>query len=240
MTKESKSKKAKNGAPDLDDEQVKQWLIAHPEFLENNTDLVTDVISANRVSGEGIVDMQSFLVERLQKEVAELKSTQSELVSATRSNLQTQTMVFESIRAILQATNLAHFVHILTQDLPEILDVDVITLCVEDGSIPLPTMTGLQKLKKGNIDKARWDERNILMRPAAPKSKAVFGPAMELVASDALIKLEVPVLNSPAMLAIGSREVGHFHPEQATDLLSFFGYCVQSTLRMWVEQVTAS
>ena len=239
MAKDSgkKLKKAKPGSA-LDATQVRDWIIAHPDFFDTNSDLLTDIISANRISGDGVVDMQSFLVERLQKQLNDLKLLQTNLVEATRTNLHTQNMVHRSIKAILSATSISHFVHILTQDLPEYLDVDVITLCVEDGAIPLPAITGLQRLKSGNINKANWNADNILMRASAPKSKAVFGPAMDLVASDALIRLEVPSLNAPVMLAIGSREIGHFHSDQGTDLLLFLAICVQSSLQMWLEQQT--
>lgn len=239
MAKETRKKlggSKSNG--ELDEGLVKDWLAAHPEFLEQNTNLISDVIATNRISGDGVVDMQSFLVERLQNQLIDLKSTQNDLVKSVRANLHTQDMVHRSVKAILNATSVSHFVHILTQDLTEHLEVDVITLCVEEGAIPLPSMTGLQRLKKGNINKANWNTENILMRPVAPRSKAVFGPAMDLVASDALIKLNIPSLNAPAMLAIGSREEGHFHDDQSTDLLSFFAVCVQSSLQMWLEQTT--
>lgn len=236
----SKKRNSSKADSALDADQIRDWLVAHPNFFEANSDLITDMVAANRHSGDGVVDMQSFLVERLQKQVSDLKSVQANLVNATRSNLHTQNMVHKSIKAILSATSISHFVHILTQDLPEYLDVDVITLCVEDGSIALPAMTGLQRLKKGNIGKANWNADDILMRPSAPKSKAVFGPAKDLVSSDALIRLDVPLLNAPSMLAIGSREIGHFHSDQGTDLLCFLAACVQSSLQMWLEQQTIS
>ncbi|WP_169566190.1 DUF484 family protein [Sneathiella limimaris] len=231
----------KNQVPtDLNEEVVRQWLQDHQDFLERNSDLLTDVIAANRVSGDGVVDMQSFLVERLQHQVSDLRSTQVDLVKTTRENLHIQDMVHQSVTAILSATSISHFVHILTQDLPEYLDVDVITLCVEEGSIPLPAMTGLQRIKKGNINKANWSNGNILMRPNAPKSKAVFGPAKDLIESDALIRLNVPSLNAPSMLAIGSRETGHFHPEQGTDLLHFLASCIEASLQNWLEHTPQS
>jgi len=230
----SKSPKAKATAS-FDEDAVREWLIARPDFVEKNVDLFVGALLPDREVGEGVIDMQSVLVDRLRKQITDLKSLQGDFVSAARANLHTQDMVLNSVKAILAATNITHFVHILTQDLPEYLDVDVVTLCIEDGPIPLPAMTGLQRLKKGNIDKANWNDKNILMRPNAPRSKAVFGPAMDLVASDALIKLDIASLNTPAMLAIGSRQIGHFHAEQATDLLSFLATCIQSSLQMWLE-----
>lgn len=226
----------KVSSPDLREEDVRNWLIAHPDFLTTNADLLTTVLPPERDSGDGVIDMQSFLVSRLQKEVSHLNTVQSDFVKAARANLHTQGMVHSAIQAILSATNLGHFVHILTQDLPELLEIDVITLCVEDGPIPLPDMTGLQRLKAGSIKRANWQKQTIILRPVAPKSKAVFGPAKDLVYSDALIRLDVPSLHADAMIAFGSRETGHFQEDQATDLLNFLAIAMQSCMQMWLEQ----
>jgi len=227
-----------DGIPDLSEEDVRSWLVAHPDFLANNADILTSVLPPERASGDGVIDMQSFLVSRLQKEVAKLTEMQDGFVKAARSNMHTQEMVHASVQAILGASSLSHFVHILTQDLPELLEIDVITLCVEDGPIPLPDMTGLQRLKEGSIDRANWQGQKIILRPTAPKSKAVFGPAKDLVHSDALIKLDVPSLHANAMIAFGSRETDHFHEDQGTHLLEFLAVAMQSCLQMWLEQKT--
>lgn len=241
MTKGSGKKSANADKPTspISEADVRDWLNAHPDFLEKNADLLATAIPPTRISGEdGVVDMQSFLVERLQKEVKKLTSLQNDFVSAARINIHTQKMIHNAVQALLAATGFAHFVHILTQDLPEILDVDVLTLCIEDGPIPLPEMTGLQRLKEGSIERPNWRGGNILMRPDAPQSKAIFGPAMELVRSDALIKLDISSLHAHSMLAIGSREAGHFESDQGTELMSFLASCVQSCLQMWLEHTT--
>jgi len=239
----AKSKKGTSSTEDkttLDEDQVREWLNAHPDFLKENAELLADAAAPKRQSGDGVVDMQSFLVERLQNEVKRLTEQQEMFVGAARQNQLIQNRVHHSVQALLSATGFAHFIHILTQDLPEILEVDVITLCIEDGPIPLPEMTGLQRLKSGSVERANWRGGQILMRPLASKSKAIFGPAMDLVTSDALIRLEIPSLHAEAMLAIGSREENHFHPDQGTELLSFLAICTQSCLQMWLENTTPS
>jgi uncharacterized protein len=221
---------------DINEEDVRNWLVLHPEFLTTNADLLAPSLPAGRATGDGVIDMQSVLVNRLQSEVADLTAIQNEFVKATRMNSHTQDMVHASVQAILSATSLNHFVHILTQDLPELLEIDVITLCIEDAPISLPEMTGLQRLKEGSIARANWHGRDIILRAVAPKSKAVFGPAKDLVQSDALIKLDVPSLHANAMIAFGSRESDHFQDEQGTELLAFLAMAMQSCLQMWLEQ----
>lgn len=235
---DSKTENPDNRLADLSGEAVRDWLIAHPDFLANNADLLAPSLPAGRATGDGVIDMQSVLVSRLQQEVVDLTTVQNEFVKATRTNSHTQDMVHASVQALLTATSLNHFVHILTQDLPELLEIDVITLCIEDGPISLPEMTGLQRLKDGSIERANWHDRDIILRAAAPKSKAIFGPAKDLVQSDALMKLYAPSLHANAMIAFGSRESEHFQEDQGTDLLTFLAVIMQSCLQMWLEQKT--
>ena len=216
--------------------EVREWILKNPDFLRNNDDLIAAHLPENRVSEEGVVNMQSFLLEKLQKETRDLKDLQGDLVAAARGNLHTQHIIHQSILEILSATSFNQFVHILTQDLTDVLEVDVISLCIEDSIVPLPEMTGLQRLKKGSVERVYWPVNNTVMRAEASGTKAVFGPAKDLIASDCLIRLEVPALHAGVLLGIGSRESNHFHPDQGTELIEFFAGCVEALLRHWVEQ----
>lgn len=236
MAKDRKSAEKTSPPTPLTAADVREWILANPEFLGNNDDLITSHLPENRISDEGVVNMQSFLLEKLQRETRDLKDLQGDLVAATRGNLHTQTIIHRSILEILSATSFNQFVHILTQDLTDVLEVDVITLCIEDSIVPLPEMTGLQRLKKGSVERVYWPANNMVMRAEAAGSKAVFGPAKDLVESDCLIRLEVPALHAGVLLGIGSRDAGHFHPDQGTELIEFFANCVEALLRLWVEQ----
>ncbi|MBO6826991.1 MAG: DUF484 family protein [Sneathiella sp.] len=236
MAKDRKSKKTQSQPPALNAADVREWILANPEFLRENDDLISQHLPENRVSEEGVVNMQSFLLEKLQRETRDLKDLQGDLVAAARGNLHTQNIIHRSILEILGATSFNQFVHILTQDLTDVLEVDVITLCVEDSLVPLPDMTGLQRLKKGSVERVYWPHNNMVMRAEASGTKAVFGPAKDLVASDCLIRLEVPALHAGVLLGIGSRDPNHFHPDQGTELIEFFAGCVEALLGHWVEQ----
>jgi len=235
VAKDRKVSEEKANAAALTEDQVRNWLMENPDFLSENNDLFAANLPEARVSEEGVVNMQSFLLEKLQKETRDLKDLQGNLVAAARGNLHTQSIVHQSVLELLEATSFNQFVHILTQDLPDVLEVDVMTLCIEDSPISFPDMTGLQRLKAGSVDRVYWPENNVVMRTDAPNSKAVFGPAKDLVSSDCLIRLEVPALQADALLGIGSREQDHFHPEQGTELIEFFACCTESLLRLWVE-----
>ncbi len=188
--------------------------------------------------GEGVADLQGFLVQNLQKEVSRLTALQSDLVTSVRINQATQGKIHSAVLALFTASSLNHFLHILTQDLPELLDLDVISLCVEEGETNLPDMTGIQWLKAGHIDKANWNGGHILLRSVTKSSIAIFGPAAELVKSDALLALTIPGLRLPVMLAMGSRDEEHFQEDQATELLEFLMNIIEASFQIWLEKNT--
>ena len=46
---------------------VRSFLQQNPDFLVENPDLIEVIVAPKRDNGKGVVDMQSFMVERLQK-----------------------------------------------------------------------------------------------------------------------------------------------------------------------------
>jgi uncharacterized protein YigA (DUF484 family) len=62
----------------------------------------------------------------------------------------------------------------------------------------------------------------------------VFGPGAGLVSSDALLRLSISSTTPTALLALGAREPGQFHPGQGTELLTFLARVVESCIRGWL------
>ena len=120
--------------------QVVEYLRRHPDFLVRHPDLLDHQIPPTRNKGEGIVDLQHFMVERLRRDIAKLRADQDELLANSRDNLSTQERMHKAVLALLAAESFEQFIEIVTTDLVVLLDVDVVTLCVEalDDKAPRP------------------------------------------------------------------------------------------------------
>lgn len=217
--------------------QVKAYLTRHPGFLLEHPDLLELLTPPALRTGEGVVDMQRFVMERLQREVARLNDTHGELIAASRSNMTTQTQVHAAVLALLEATNFEHLIHIVTADFAELLDMDVVTLCVE-GTDSRPSQiatSNVYVLPSGGVDRLLGDSRDILLRDVAPRSDLIFGPAASLVRSDALVRLRFNAFAPMGLLALGSRYEEKFHPGQGTELLQFLAMALQRSVRAWLD-----
>ena len=222
---------------DLDDERVVQFLREHPNFLNRHPTLLSQLEPPGRELGSGVEDLQMAMLERLKDDNKRMKSRQRELIATGRNNLTTQARVHECVLALLDAKSFEQLIQTVTTDFAVLLDMDVVTLCVESGgsdAAPIRTR-GLQIIQQGMVDELIGMNRHVILRSKVEGDPEIFGGGATLVQSDALARVEVSTATPPCMLAFGSRHATTFHPGQATDLLGFLARVSQYIIRQWLE-----
>jgi len=232
-----KATAAPQTAPDMNPDAVVAWLRAHPSFIADNPGLF-DFLSPPRAQGGGVVELQRVMVERLQGRNAELHDAADALITMGRTNMAAQQAMQRAVLQLLDATSLSHLVHIVTQDCPETLDVDVITLSVEyDGPLPQPLLAGgVFAIRPGEAAQYLDGEKWVALRPHVAGAEGLYGPATDLVKSDLLARLRIGPEGPWGLLAFGSRTEGKFQPHQGTDLVLFFVRAVEACVKLWLTQ----
>ncbi len=217
--------------------QVADYLRRHPDFFARNPDLLEEIQPPARDCGEGVVDLQQYIVEHLRAELTDLAAARDTLVVTGRNNLSAQARVHKATLALLAAKSFEHFIETLTTDLAVILDLDVVTIGVEqNGSDSARAQTaGIFRLERGTVDRLIGPDQAIALRETVAGDPAIFGPGAGLIASDALLRLSISGTTPTALLALGSRQAGQFHPGQGTELLAFLVRVVESCIRGWLD-----
>ncbi len=220
-------------APDL----VAAYLKAHPDFLSDHPDLMTALTPPALRRGEGVLDMQQFMLLRLREELARAKLQQRTLIATSRFNLTSQGRIHAAVLAIIAATSFEQLIQVATTDLAVLLDVDVVTIGVESAASAQPRLPlhGIQMLRRGTVDELLGPERDSLLRTDAPGEPALFGAAAGLVRSQALLRLAVSDHAPAGLLCIGTRKPGKFHPGQGTELLCFLARSLELTIAAWLD-----
>jgi hypothetical protein len=217
--------------------QVRDYLLEHPEFLADNVDVLVELVPPEARSGENVVDMQRFMLERVRGENGRLHHYQRELVGAARAIMAAQQMVHACVLAMLDATTFEHLIHIVTSDLATALDVDVVTLCVErdEEQHAVLATPGVYVVAPGTLDRLMGPGQQARLRDDIEGDIVIFGPAASLVRSDALIRLEFSTLAPRGCLALGTREPHKFHDGQGSELLTFLAATLERLIRAWLD-----
>lgn len=216
--------------------EVRAYLKRHPEFLVDNPELLYELTPPALRRGDDVVDMQRFMIERLQGRIADLEGYQGELIAASRTNMTSQSQIHLAVLSLLRARSLEHLISVVTGQLAGLLDLDAVALCVEANgeSGPKVTKAGVHVLGKGVIDGIMGEGRDILLRADAQGDKAIFRAMAHLVRSDALVRLDINASAPVGLLALGAAEPDRFHPGQGTELLAFLGRSLEHCIRAWL------
>ena len=231
---------------------VANYLRRHPDFFNDRLDLLSEMSAPSRWTGDGVVDMQRYLADRRLGEIDDLRNCAQEVIETSRSNMSVQTRTHAAVLAMLSAADLEHLLRVINDDLPLLLDVDVVTLGIEaPGSLEsglqavrgkalgaLLALAEVQKLPQGGVDGILGAEENVrLLKDIGDGTEVggtLFGAAAGLARSAALARLR-PGREVPAgLVALGSRGSA-FRPGQGTELIGFLARVLESCLHRLVE-----
>jgi len=216
--------------------EVVEYLRQHPDFLQRHPDALDGQKLHEKGAADGVIDLQRFMLERLRRDVTRLRTEQDDLLANSRDNLSTQARVHDAVLALLAAKSLTDLVEIVTTDLAMLLDVDVVTLCLErNGTLELQSkIAGVMLVDPGLIDQVMGSGRDVLLRDEVEGDARIFGGGAGLVRSDALLRLNFDASAPAGLIAFGTRHPGYFDSGQGTELLHFLARILEYCVRSWL------
>lgn len=216
--------------------QVAGYLRDHPDFLIEHSSLLDQLEPPTRDHGNGVVDLQHVMLQRLRDEVEKLGGMRDDLLETSRGNANSQDRIHRAIIALLEATSFEHFIECVTTDLAVILDLDLVTIGVEhsDQAFSSHPAPGIFCLEPGLVDSLLGPGNRMLLRETIQGELAIYGAGATLVRSDAMIRLSIGEAVPAAILAMASRSENRFHSDQGTELLSFLARVLEISFRKWL------
>ena len=222
----------------MSERSIADYLSKHPSFLKDHPELLDNLIPPSAQTGKGVLDMQVFVIGRLQDSIRSLRAEQVELLASHRDHRSTASRVHAAVLALYEPGAMNDLVELIKTDLPTILEADIASLCVEfDDSLlgPLPASGGVSVVEQGLVESLIGIGRDVALEVSADAMDVVFGSASSLVKSAALIRLAVGGPTRPAMLGLGSRDFTRFQKGQCTELYAFLGQAMGRRLREWLD-----
>ena len=239
----SSSVKTAGTTPD----DVREFLKTHPDFLKNNLDVVAELTPPERDLGNGIIDFQHYMVKNLQKDSKALKSRYDVLIDFCRDNMSVQAQVHHAVLRLIRTRSLEQLLEVLTLDLVSLFDVDVVRMAMEsetrfETSYGEQNYSGIVFIESGVVDDALGEKKNVLLvedctviRP--PGFDQVFADCEAMIASCAMLRLELDTVDRNVILAFGVRHKDRFHPGQGIELLHFLAQIVAHQLDMYLNDL---
>jgi len=215
----------------LSEEQVATYLRDHPDFFNSHADIMSEVVAPERWTGDGVVDMQRFMLDRRTSEIDELRNCAQEVIETSRSNMSTQTRTHAAVLAAVTASGFEHLIRILADDWPFLLDVDVVTVGFEPshGDDPRLISNDLRLLEAGDVDRFVGVDQDISLYREFLDDGRVFGAGAGLVKSAAIARLRPSIASPVGLMALGSRGDA-FHPGQGSELIGFLVRILESLI----------
>jgi len=240
-------------APDatLDAQTVKAFLLANPDTLHDEPDLLAKLTPDAHREGDGVVDFQVFTIDRLRQEIEDLRELQQAMVNAAEENAISRDRIFAAVLKVLDARNFEHLIHYITTELADDIEVDLVAMGVE-ASDSTRNMAGMRSptdtpggpsvmvLQSGMVDallgtRPDGSPRQHALRDDVEGAQELFGPHAVQVQSEALIRMTFSRAAPPGILALGSTRANQFYPEQAVDHLKFLAQVIERNVRLWLD-----
>ncbi|MBO0738848.1 MAG: DUF484 family protein [Alphaproteobacteria bacterium] len=217
---------------------VLAYMRDHPDFLNRHPEALRLLRAPARGTGDGVLDFQHFLLERLRHELLQLQDEQQNLIATSRGNLASQSRVHKAALALLRAPSFEHLLQIVTTDLSVLLDVDVVTLGVESSASRVPRLPvhGIHLLRAGTVDKLLGPTRDALLCADVQGDPVLYGEAAGLVRSQVLLRLSFSRSAPVGLMCIGTRSPNTFQPGLGTELLTFLARILEITIAQWLDR----
>jgi uncharacterized protein YigA (DUF484 family) len=202
--------------------------------------------ATEKTMGGNIIDIRGIAMERLETQLDRLEDTHRSVIAAAYDNLAGTIQIQRAILRIMDALDFPTFISNLEDDVREILRVDCISLVFESRKKDAASF----KAKLGNNDIIKVvpagfinvyltqgrsaPVRDVVLRKVIERPGEIFDPNMELIKSEAALKLGFGAGRLPGMLLLGAEDPHQFSQQQGTDLLAFFAGFFERAMRRWL------
>jgi uncharacterized protein YigA (DUF484 family) len=204
-----------------DAERVAAFLREHPSFLAENPELYRILVPPQRVHGDVLADHMAAMLRAERGHASAMADRADGVLAAGRAAAGLAARVQSAVLTLIGAADAADCV---TAEMPGILAVDAVSLCMED---PDGLMQGIRRLPVGKIA-ALLGGRDVVFRDTPTDAVLLHAEAAALARHDALVR--VPGEGLAAMLALVTRDSRTLDPAQGAGALAFLGRAVAAAL----------
>jgi uncharacterized protein YigA (DUF484 family) len=223
------------------DQDFKDRILAAPEKLLEDRDVMNALVAATEAQAGNVVDLRGIAMKKLETRLDKLEETHRSVIAAAYENLAGTNQIHRAILDLLDPLTFDDFLVALAGNVASALRVDAVGLVLEStqaaarpSANPILRIAAAGSVAQYVSGGRTMPQRAVLLRQIAPENDEIYGEASAWVRSEALMQLNFGTARLPGLLALGCEDPHHFKPSHGTDLLTFFAAVFERTIRRWV------
>ena len=181
-----------------------------------------------------VISFENHALANLRARVAAAEEANQDLIAFARGHSGAVTSIHEAVLAAIETDGLDHLLHVVTQEWPQILGLDAVSVALFAGDMGVSAdASGLQFVDPRLIERSVRDFDGVLLR-GVERGHPLFGPACELIRAEALIRLDSEPPLPSGLLALGQRNAQSFETRHGSELLIFLGRVLTRCMSRWL------
>jgi uncharacterized protein YigA (DUF484 family) len=182
-----------------------------------------------------VIDFRDRAVATLRARVAEVEEANRDLIAFARGHSGAAAAIHGAVLAAIEAEGLDHLIHIVTQDWPQMLGVDAVSVALRAGGVALcADADGLHHVEPRVIERSLTGLDGVVLR-GVERGHPLFGPACELIRAEALVRLRYAAPLPSGLIALGQRAEQRFETRHGSELLAFLGATLARLAGRWMD-----
>ena len=207
-------RKDDNSSPE---ELVKNFLKKNKNFFLKHPDLLKELQfpTKNRESDK-VIDLQVYRYKKINQENIDLQNQMTQILLAGKSHMQSQKRILKSSTKILNCKSLKKVFEVILSDFKILLGCEYINCFSTNNNIRI---NEVQKIDK-RIAKSYFRDKAITNLNQNPKGVLLFFPNKSPQIKSYIL-LKINFQEDIFIVAMGSKNINKFHPDQQVDLIEY-------------------
>ena len=173
-----------------------------------------------------VIDLDAYRYKKISQENIDLQNQMTEILLAGKSHIASQKRILRSSLKILNSKSIDKVINVILTDFKILLGCEIVNCFSTDNSI---NINGVQKID-ARIAKSYFKDKTITNLNQNPKGILLYFPnKLKIIKSYILLKFSMS--EKIFIIAMGSKDIKKFSPDQKIDLVEYLIKIIEIKLK---------
>ena len=208
-----KKEQDKNSSEEL----VITYLKKNKNFFLKYPELIKELNFSLKDNGsDKVIDLDTYRFKKISQENIDLQNQMTEILLAGKSHITSQKRILKSSLKILNSKSINKVINAILADFKTLLGCEIINCFSTDNSI---NINDVQKIDV-KIAKSYFKDKAITNINQNPKGALLYFPNKSKIVKSYIL-LKVNMSENFLIIAMGSKDINKFSPDQQVDLVEY-------------------